>query len=261
MSNNVGDFHHLVLEVTDLEHSEKFYEEVVGLRPVGRDLWPEGGPNATFELDRGQAIVLVQVPELHHRGPNIHHNITVSTEYWHEVNRRLKERDIRIRDFEGREELRAVGEISMTFWDPDGNRLQLAAYSDEMYDVPAAGRGKIIVGRVDEFAVGSVTHVKEGKFYLVRLHEGFLALNEVRTHMRCNVTYQPEHYRYWCACHDNRFNRRGEHLGHTPGVPPLHCYAIDFVDGQVVVDTDRSIPRTPEEAQQGAAIGVGGARR
>jgi len=33
-------------------------------------------------------------------------------------------------------------------------------------------------------------------------------------------------------------------------VPPLHKYAVKVVDGQIIVDTDRSIPRAEEEADQ-----------
>jgi Rieske Fe-S protein len=75
-----------------------------------------------------------------------------------------------------------------------------------------------------------------------------LALNQTCTHRQCTISYQPAHYRFYCGCHDNRFTRTGAHLGHSEGVPPLHQYRIEFVDGQIVVDTDTSLPRTPEEA-------------
>lgn len=39
----------------------------------------------------------------------------------------------------------------------------------------------------------------------------------------------------------------GEHLGHIDGTLPPHAYAVELVDGQIVVDTDRTIPRTIED--------------
>jgi Rieske Fe-S protein len=143
-----------------------------------------------------------------------------------------------------------VGEVSTYFNDPDGHRLQITAYEPSAFEAPASKRGKIVAGRIQDFPVGSITHNKEGKFFIVRLQEGILALSEVCTHMQCNVIYQPEHYRFYCGCHYNRFTRKGEHLGHIAGTPPLRTYNVEFVDGQVVVDTDTSRYRGPDEADR-----------
>lgn len=243
-----GHFHHLVLEVSDLDRSERFLQEAVGLQPVGRDLWPEDGPNSSFKTDDGQYVVLVQVPEVKPSGPGVHTNFLLPTEDYWKVHKRLGEIGCLVIDH--RAEQRSVGEVSQYFNDLDGHRLQITAYDPEAFQVPAAKRGKVVAGRVEDFPPGSVTHYAEGKFFLVHLPDGFLALNQVCTHMQCNVAYQQEHYRFYCACHYNKFTRKGEHIGHTPGTPPLHAYAIEIVDGQIVVDTDRTIPRTPEEAER-----------
>ncbi len=244
---NVGHFHHVVMEVSDLNRSAQFCEEIVGLEPVGRDLWPEDGPNASFRTGEGQYFVLVEAPNFEPR-LGVHTNFMLPTNDNHVVHERLKERDCLVIDH--RAEQRSVGEVSTYFSDPDGQRLQITAFDPEAFQVPAAKRGKVIAGRLDDFPVGSVTHVREGKFFLVRLQEGILALNEVCTHQQCSVSYQPAHYRFFCACHYNKFTRKGEHIGHTIGTPPLHAYAIEIVDGQIVVDTDRTIPRKPEDAEQ-----------
>ena len=57
----VDSFSHLVVQVTDLDRSEKFYQEVLGLDLVGRDLLNEEGPNSLLKMNTGQMIVLVQV--------------------------------------------------------------------------------------------------------------------------------------------------------------------------------------------------------
>jgi catechol 2,3-dioxygenase-like lactoylglutathione lyase family enzyme len=46
----VDGFSHLVVQVTDLNRSEKFYREVLGLHLVGRDLVNEEGPNLLLKM-------------------------------------------------------------------------------------------------------------------------------------------------------------------------------------------------------------------
>ncbi len=241
-----GQFHHVVLEVSDLERSERFYGEAIGLEPVGRGAFPEDGPNSAFETGDGQYVVLVERPVVASDGPGVHTNFMVPTEEYHAVYDRLKALGSLVIDH--RAEQRSVGEVSTYFNDPDGHRLQITALAPEAFIVPPSRQGKVVAGRIEDFPIGSVTHIKEGKFYVVRLQEGMLAINEVCTHMHCLVTYQQEHYRFYCACHYNKFTRKGEHIGYTPGVAPLHTYAIEFVDGQVVVDTDKTQPRSVEQA-------------
>src|SRR5206468_8686132 len=113
------------------------------------------------------------------------------------------------------------------------------------YEVPAARRGKVVAGRIDEFPLGSVTRIAPAQCYLVHLTDGFLALSQVCTHMQFTIMYQPEHYRFFCPRHRYRFGRTGACLprGGRSGVPPLHTYPIEFVDDQIVIDTDTSIAR------------------
>jgi catechol 2,3-dioxygenase-like lactoylglutathione lyase family enzyme len=47
-------FSHLVVQVTDLDRSEKFYQEVFGLDLVGRNLLDEEGPNSLLKMNTGQ---------------------------------------------------------------------------------------------------------------------------------------------------------------------------------------------------------------
>ena len=45
----VDGFSHLVIQVTELDRSEEFYQEILGLDPVGRDLVSEEGPNSLLK--------------------------------------------------------------------------------------------------------------------------------------------------------------------------------------------------------------------
>lgn len=245
----VGHFHHVVIEVSDLVRSELFYgPQGLGLDPIGRNVWPDDQPNAAFRTAEGQFVVLVQVDEVKHDGPGVHTNFVLSYEDYPPVFERLKALGCLVIDH--RDEQRAAGEVSTYLNEPDGHRLQITAYAPDAFMVKPARKGKIVAGRIEDFPVGSVTHNREGGFFIVRLEEGMLAINHTCTHMSCTVTYQPEHYRFYCACHYNRFTRKGEHLGHIEGTQPLHVYPIEFVDGQIVVDTDRTIPRRESEADR-----------
>lgn len=247
--SKIGHFSHIVMEVTNIERSELFYREALGLDPVGRNVWPEEEPNTTFRTRDGQYVVLVEVAQMPPEDSGVHTNFMLSDEDYSVVDARLREMGYLTRE-DQRAERRSVGEVSTYLYDPDGHQLQITAYGPSAFDVPPSRRGKIVAGSIDDFPVGSVTRNKDGAFYVVSLQEGMLAVSEVCTHRQCTVRYEPEHYRFWCPCHDNKFTRKGEHIGHTPGTPPLHVYGIEFVDGQIIVDTDTSVSRTAEEADQ-----------
>jgi catechol 2,3-dioxygenase-like lactoylglutathione lyase family enzyme len=240
-------FYKLVMEVTDLERSERFYRDDLGLQPLGRNLWPDDGDTATFRTADGAHVVLVQVAEIAPVGLDVHRNFMLPEEDYFEVFERLQERGWLRPNHRTEMGVRSATEITCSLYDPDRNRLQLTAWR-RPYHVPAAMRGKVVAGRIDDFAEGSVTYVGEGKFFVLRLPDGFLALNNVCTHLQANVVYQPEHYQYYCFCHGRMFDQVGRQVAIKVDVPPLEAYAIEFVDGQVVVDTDHSIPRSDAEA-------------
>jgi len=240
----------MLLEVSDIDQSERFYRDDLGLKPVGRDLWPDDPtPNTTFQTADEGYVVLVQVPRVKPDGPAQHRNFMLPLEDYNRVFERVKERGWLRPNYRTEMGVRSVGEVTCSLFDPDRHRLQLTAWRDP-YEVPASNRGKVVAGRIDEFEVGAVTFNQQGRFYLVRTAEGFLALNQVCTHLQCNVTYQPEHYQFYCYCHNRRFNRTGRQLAVHVDVDPLHKYAVELVDGQVVVDTDRSIRRSEQEADE-----------
>jgi nitrite reductase/ring-hydroxylating ferredoxin subunit/predicted enzyme related to lactoylglutathione lyase len=241
-------FHHKVVQVADLERSERFFRDVLNLEPVGRDAWPgEDGPTSTFKTQVGQYVVLVEVPSVDASRAE-HWNFMLSPEDFVEVQKRLRAEGCAIGDL--RYDFRAVGEMSDNFYDPDNQMMQITAIAPEAFETPPARQGKIVAGPIWDFPVGSVTHNPQGHFFIVRTRDGMLALSDVCTHRQAVVAYQSEHFRFYCPRHHNKFDRTGAHLGHTPGTPPLHTYAIEFINGQVVVDTDVSITRDAAEARR-----------
>jgi len=96
--------------------------------------------------------------------------------------------------------------------------------------------GKFVVGKVEDFADGSVTLNRDGKFFLVRLGNEFKALYQVCTHLGCLVRQTPDGFA--CPCHGSRFARDGT-LTRSPAPRDMDTFAVEIVDGNVVVDTGK----------------------
>lgn len=248
----IDGFSHLVIHVTELDRSEKFYQEVFGLEPVGRDLVSEEGPNSLLKTNTGQMVLLVQVDKVEPFRPNsgsIHHAWLLTIEQYERAQRRLKTMGFDIED--SREEFRAMGEKSMDIFDPDGHRFQIQAYGPEAHEIIKPGVGAVDCGKVDNFAVGSVTLFAKGKFFLVRLPEGFLALSRWCSHMNGQIIWQKEHWRFFCPFHAATFNRKGEFTGHLNNVGPLRVHPVLVTEaGDVRVDTERVIIRKEYQDDQ-----------
>lgn len=248
----IDGFSHLVVQVTDLDRSEKFYREVFGLDPVGRNLVNEQGPNALLKMNTGQMVLLVQVPKVEPFRPNsgsIHHAWYLTIEQYERAQKRLNSMGFDIED--SREEFRAMGEKSMDVFDPDGHRYQVQAYGPEAHDIIKPGVGEVECGSVDDFQVGSVTLFAKGKFFLVRLPEGFLALSRWCSHMNGQIIWQKEHWRFFCPFHAATFDRKGEFTGHLRNVGPLRFHPVHIAaNGNVLVDTERVILRKEYRTDQ-----------
>jgi catechol 2,3-dioxygenase-like lactoylglutathione lyase family enzyme len=243
----IGQLHHLLFAVRDLATAERFYGEALGLESLGRDRWPEPAPNATFRTEDGQHLVLVEDPAAVPNQSGLPTQFRMPAVRWHLIVGRLREMELPVASRPG--ELVARGEQRVWTQDPDGNPIVLVALEPSAYETPSAGAGKLMAGRINDFAIGSVTRLAKGRCYLVRTTEGFTAISEICTHRQFTVVYEPEHYRFYCPLHHNRYEQTGEVAVclSKEFPPPLRTYAIEFVDGQVVVDTDESLGRREDE--------------
>lgn len=104
--------------------------------------------------------------------------------------------------------------------------------------------GKIVAGKVSDFKVGTVTKFPEGRFYLVRLPEGFEALYWKCPHLGCTVPWSPpeDPGRFHCPCHGSTYLMNGQKIA-GPAPRSMDRMAIQIVDGKVVVDTGKIIQR------------------
>ena len=111
--------------------------------------------------------------------------------------------------------------------------------------------GSIIkAGAVDDFPPNSVTHISDGRFYVVRLPDGgFLAIYQRCTHLGCTVPWDANAGTFLCPCHSSEFDMEGS-VQNPPAPRPLDLFAVSIVDGSVMVDTGNPIQRSTFETAQ-----------
>ena len=111
--------------------------------------------------------------------------------------------------------------------------------------------GSIInAGLVDDFPPNSVTHISNGRFYIVRLGDGgFLAVYHRCTHLGCTVPWDSTSQKFICPCHNSQFDQQGV-VENPPAPRPLDLFAVSITDGQVTVDTGNLLQRQSFEAAQ-----------
>lgn len=101
---------------------------------------------------------------------------------------------------------------------------------------------EIRVGPVENFPVGSVTRVREGKFYLARLEEGVIALYWRCTHLGCTVPWREDEQLFHCPCHGSIYERTGQNIA-GPAPRPLDYMETRIENGEIIVNTGRIIER------------------
>jgi Rieske Fe-S protein len=57
---------------------------------------------------------------------------------------------------------------------------------------PGSFGGKVKAGRIEEFPVGTISHVQKGRFYISMLDGGMLAMWHRCTHLGCTVPWRED---------------------------------------------------------------------
>jgi len=111
--------------------------------------------------------------------------------------------------------------------------------------------GSIIsAGLEDNFPPNSVTHITNGRFYIVRLGDGgFLAVYHRCTHLGCTVPWDAAQQKFICPCHSSEFDMQGT-VKNPPAPRPLDLFVVSIVDGTVQVNTSKPIERQTYETAQ-----------
>jgi cytochrome b6-f complex iron-sulfur subunit len=108
----------------------------------------------------------------------------------------------------------------------------------------------ITAGLVDDFPPNSVTHIPNGRFYVVRIGDGgFLAVYHRCTHLGCTVPWDSTAQKFICPCHNSQFDQQGT-VENPPAPRPLDLFALTIEDGEVKVDTGNLIQRQSYEMAQ-----------
>lgn len=102
---------------------------------------------------------------------------------------------------------------------------------------PPAQTGPVSVGKVEEFALGSVKTVlvHDRPVLVARAPDGQIrAFSAICTHLQCIVGYSAERNQIECPCHQGVYSVEGQRLS---GPPPrnLEEMGVTITDGAVVV--------------------------
>lgn len=108
---------------------------------------------------------------------------------------------------------------------------------------------QIYAGKISEFPAGSVTYFREGRFYLVRLQDGFLALYRRCTHLGCVAPWNEVEGVFNCPCHSAVFTRQGTVIS-GPAPRPLDLFPVDIRGDEIYVDTGIVIQRETYNTSQ-----------
>jgi cytochrome b6-f complex iron-sulfur subunit len=108
----------------------------------------------------------------------------------------------------------------------------------------------ITTGLVDEFPPNSVTHITNGRFYIVRLGDGgFMAIYHRCTHLGCTVPWDQTAQKFICPCHNSQFDRQGM-VENPPAPRSLDLFPVTIENGEVKVDTGTIVQRQTYETAQ-----------
>jgi catechol 2,3-dioxygenase-like lactoylglutathione lyase family enzyme len=245
-------FSHLTIEVSDLDRSETFYRDVIGLDVLGRNLVADNRPHSLLAMNTRQRVLLVEVgtvPPYPASGGSIHHAWLLNIDQFKAARDRLEVNGYET-GIDPRQTFRAVGEYNMDILDPDGNRFQIQAFGEESDDILPSGAGVVTCGSVADHPPGSVTRNAKGRFFLVHGDDGLLAISLWCTHKNGATVWQKESWHFYCPFHGAKFDPTGCYVGKMGCAPMrLHPIAID-TDGIITVDTDRFYARDGYGAAQ-----------
>jgi len=106
----------------------------------------------------------------------------------------------------------------------------------------------ISLGKPEHYSVGSVTLDARNGVFLVRVPEGFYALNAVCTHLGCLTVFKAETGEIACPCHGSNFRKDGSVIGGP--APKALAWLKTWIsdDGNLMVDRSANVPARSEYA-------------
>ena len=101
----------------------------------------------------------------------------------------------------------------------------------------------VIAGKVEDFKLNSVTPLRSGRYYVVRMQDGgFLAMSLKCTHLGCSIEWNKEKKRFVCPCHSSSFAMNGNVIN-PPAPRALDLFPIAIENDVVKVNPKEKIKR------------------
>jgi catechol 2,3-dioxygenase-like lactoylglutathione lyase family enzyme len=139
----IAGISHLIIEVSDLERSRRFYE-LLGFGDAALESWPDCNESTTLSTASGQHLVLslsgdpASLPET-----GVHQAYRVGADRREKIAAKLQAQAVEIHDY--KEDRPAEAPDNLYFHDPDGNRVQLVASDDAPEGVQAIDHAAVEV--------------------------------------------------------------------------------------------------------------------
>jgi cytochrome b6-f complex iron-sulfur subunit len=109
--------------------------------------------------------------------------------------------------------------------------------------------GLVYAGKIGEFPLGSVNHILAGRFYIVHVEGGLIALWQRCTHLGCAVPWADAEKQFHCPCLGSLFDLLGLVTG-GPAPRPLDTFPIVIKGDEVWVDTSKPTERSRFDPSQ-----------
>lgn len=93
----------------------------------------------------------------------------------------------------------------------------------------------------------------QGRFWLVNLDSGVLALYKVCTHLGCLYKWTPAADRFECPCHGSKFEKDGDWI-EGPAPRDLDRFVVQVVDGSGNVVSETVVGDPNVDPQAGAPV-------
>jgi Rieske Fe-S protein len=102
--------------------------------------------------------------------------------------------------------------------------------------------GKLDVGPASQFAVGKTKFFACARLFILRDATGIYAMTAVCTHDGCTVNFAPATHDFECPCHMSTFDFNGAVTNPPAPLPLVHFACALDPSGNVVVDTNTTVP-------------------
>jgi cytochrome b6-f complex iron-sulfur subunit len=104
----------------------------------------------------------------------------------------------------------------------------------------ASASAKVRIGGTGDYAAGTATFVRAGRFWMVNADGHLLALSQKCPHLGCRVPFCESSGRFECPCHGSVYDIGGEWI-HGPAPRGMDRFPLALDGDTIVVDTSKRL--------------------